>query len=267
MRDAWRTSADGCALRTGSVHFLKCGEDFIERGFVLQLAEVGRVGRADVDDEEIRVRPEEAERAGVILGGGLERGDFGFAEVDADGMRGPAPQRAPVRELLREGFGAGIVEAHAVDERFVGDGAEHARGGIAGLRVPGDAAEFTEAEPERGPDGRGGGVFVHARGEPDGVAELQAEGFDGKLRRAEEGVERIAQGRVTAGPAEGGEGAVVDFLGLMGEQRGPDDGTVEPRHAATIPGDSSLVNRENGIAASWSGRPPGVGSGFAKQSA
>ena len=77
------------------VGLLDGGEDVVEGGFVLELAEVGGVGGADVDDEEIGKAPEEAEGAGVVFGGFLERGDFGFAEVDADGMVRPAVEGAP----------------------------------------------------------------------------------------------------------------------------------------------------------------------------
>ena len=166
------------------VDLLHGGEDVGERGLVLELAEVGGVRRADIDDEEIGEAPQDTQGVRVIFGGFFERGDFGFAEVDADGVVGPAVERAPFGKLAGHFLGPGIVETHAVDEGFVGHGAEHARRRIAGLRVPGDAAEFAEAEAKRGPDGRGVSVFVHAGGETDGVGKAEAEEFDGQLGRA-----------------------------------------------------------------------------------
>jgi hypothetical protein len=49
--------------------------------------------------------------------------------------------------------------------------------GISRLRVPCHAAEFAETKAERGPAGNGGGVFVHAGGQADGIGKFQAKNF------------------------------------------------------------------------------------------
>lgn len=149
-------------------------------------------------------------------------------------MRGPATARAPVGEALRHRFRAGIVEAHAIDERFIRDGAKHARRGIAGLRVPCDAAKFAEAEAERRPDRRGGGVLVHARREADRIGEIQAKNFHRQFRGPEEGFARVANQFVPARPRERRQRAIVDFLRVLREQRRTDEISIKPRHAKVL---------------------------------
>lgn len=90
--------------------FLEGGEDFVKGGFVLKLAEVGGVGRADVDDKKIGEGTEEAEGIGVVLGGAGQRSNFGLAEIDADRMGGPEAGLFPAGEGGGEGLGAGVVE-------------------------------------------------------------------------------------------------------------------------------------------------------------
>ena len=160
-------------------------------------------------------------------------------------MCGPASERAPVRKTVGEGFRAGIVEPHAIDERLIGHGAEHARHGIARLRVPCDAAKFAEAKAERRPHGCGGGLLVHAGSEADWIGELQPERVNRQRGRAVERIKRITQSWVTTGLAERGKGAVVNLFGLVRKERRTDERAVEPRHAPRIAAAVSLVNRES----------------------
>ena len=115
---------------------------------------------------------EEAKGVGVIFGGFGEWSDFGFAEVESDGMGGPEAGLFALGQGAGHDFGTGIVEAHAIDEGLIGNGAEEAGRGIAGLGMPGDAAQFAKAKTERGPDGDGLSEFVHTGGEADGVGKF-----------------------------------------------------------------------------------------------
>ena len=89
-------------------------------------------------------------------------------------MSGPLITRVPLSQCLRDGFGTGIVEAHAVDQRAIVDGAKHARCVITRLRVLRHAAQFGKAEPQPFPHWYGGRVFVHPGREPDGIGKPQA---------------------------------------------------------------------------------------------
>ena len=74
---------------------------------------------------------------GVILSGFGEGSDFGLAEIDADWMFWPASLMATFREPVSHRLRAGIVEAHAIDERLVKHGAEHARRDLAAVALDG----------------------------------------------------------------------------------------------------------------------------------
>src|ERR1039457_4757577 len=97
----------------------------------------------------------------------------------------PAARFFPISDLLREHFRAGIVETHAIDNRFVSNGAEHSRLRISGLRVPRHAAKLAKTKPEFFPDRNGGGKFIHAGGEANGIWKFQTENFNRQFRRAE----------------------------------------------------------------------------------
>lgn len=59
-----------------AINFPEPPEDFVEVVSVLELAEAGGVGRADVDHEIVAVGEEFFEGVGVVFGGFFERGDF-----------------------------------------------------------------------------------------------------------------------------------------------------------------------------------------------
>ena len=209
---------------------LQRGENSLQGVFVLQLAQVGGVRGTDVDDKEIGQGAQLAEGMGIILGGHFEGGVFRLAQIDAHGMARPAVGMFPRLEFAGKDFGAGIVEAHAVNDGFIGDGAEHAGRGIAGLGAPSDAAEFGEAEPQFFPDGHGGGEFIHAGGEADGVGKIEAKDADGQGRRTEERFEGEANHGHAGGEAEVGQGEVVGALGVLPEERGAEEMAVSPAH-------------------------------------
>ena len=161
---------------------LQRGKDFIERRLVLQLAQVGRVRRTDVDDKEIREVAQNAEGVGVILGGLVQRRDLGFAEVDAHGMGGPAAGFFPFGEFLRHGFRAGIVEAHAVDDGLVGIARNMRGGGLPGCGCQVTPPSSLNPKPSAAQRGHGGSVLVHAGREADGIGEGEAEEFHRQRR-------------------------------------------------------------------------------------
>src|ERR1035437_7284807 len=194
------------------------------------MPQVWRVRRTDVDDKKIREVAQDAERICVIPGGFFERCDFGFAEVDADGMIRPATGFFPFREFLRHGFRAGIIEAHAVDDGFVGDGAEHPGLGIARLRVPRHAAEFAETETERGPAGNGGGVLVHAGGEADRIGKVQSKNFGRQFRRTENFFNNVTGKFAAAHAGELADGKIVRAFRVLGEEQGTENFFMQEAH-------------------------------------
>ena len=106
--------------------------------------------------------------------GFFEGGDFGLAEVDSD-----RDSAGGVGEALGDGDGSVVIEAHSVDEGLVAWQAEHARLVVAGLRVPGDCADFDVAESELMPLIKGDGVFVEAGSKADSVRKVDSEKLDG----------------------------------------------------------------------------------------
>ena len=157
------------------VGLLQRGEDFCQRGFVLQLPEIRRVRRADVDDKKVSEIFQQLKRVPVIGGRIGERRDFGFAEVDADRVAWPGAGVVPVAQPLSHRVRAGIVEAHAVDKRLVLDHAKHSRLRIAWLPALRDATQLAEAKAQRGPHRQRRASLVHAGSEADRVGEFKPE--------------------------------------------------------------------------------------------
>lgn len=186
------------------VDVFEAGEDFGERAAVLEGAEAGGVGAADVDDEVVAFVLEEAIGEGVVFGGFFEGGDFGFAEVDADDEVGGA-----VFEAGGEGFGALVVEPETVDEGAFGGEAEEAGFGVAGLGVAGDGADFDESEAAVGPVVEGDAVFVEAGGESDGVGEGDSEKGAG---------EAWGLGGADESELDGFESEIVGVFGVEAEE-------------------------------------------------
>ena len=167
-----------CLLR---VDLLERSEDFIQGGLVLKLPKVRRVRRADIDHEEIGVRPEDAEGISVVVRSFFERRNLRLAKVDADGVVRPSTLIAPCGESIGQCASTAVIEAHPIDERLVSDGTKHPRLRIARLRVPCHPPQLAEAEAERPPDGNGGSLLVHACSEAHGVRKAQSKETDGQL--------------------------------------------------------------------------------------
>ena len=116
-----------------AVAALDGAEELIEGRGILQSAKAGGIGRGDVEDEVIGEGEEFLEGEEVIGGGFLERSDFGFADIEADGDAGPAIGGLEAGEAGGDGFGAVVVKAHAVDEGLLGRETKNAGPGVAGL--------------------------------------------------------------------------------------------------------------------------------------
>ena len=150
----------------------------VERLGLLQLAQARRVGRGNVDGDVARHGGEALDQPHVV--GDTVEGILVGADIDADDSFGPScPARRsprPRRQALEHGIGALRIEAEPVDDAFVGVEPEQARARIASLRQRRDGADLDEAETE--PQQRVGhfGILVEARGHPDRVGKVQAEG-------------------------------------------------------------------------------------------
>ena len=120
-------------------------------------------------------------------------------------------------QFFGDGFGAGIVEAHAVHDGPGGDSAEHAGRRVARLCVPRNAAEFAEPEAKFFPSGNGGGKFIHAGGQADGVGKFQAEGVNRQDRRAVYFPNQVAGELTAAGAAQKFERAIMRVFRVLPE--------------------------------------------------
>ena len=89
--------------------------------------------------------------------------------------------------------------------------------------MPGDATEFDKTKPESFPCRNRGGVFVHARRQPERVREFEPPQPDRQLRSPKETVEKLAAKGRSTHRAEGFDGEIVDLLGIEGEQERPND--------------------------------------------
>src|SRR3954447_18440802 len=125
---------------------------------------------------------EQSKRIRVIFGGLVQRSDFGFSQVDANGMLRPAFQSPPLGQFFSYCSGSGIVKTHAINNCSLRDGAENSWWRVARLRMPGHPTEFTEAEAQGCPGGQGVCVFVHAGGQSHRIRKAQPQQFDGEFR-------------------------------------------------------------------------------------
>ena len=136
----------------------------------LQVAKARSVGRRDVDHHVVGQIAELAGGIAVIVDGALQRHDLGLAQVDADDA-----VAAPVAEVDRHQVRAGVVEAHAVQQRTIVLEPEQARLRVARLGKRGDGAQLGVPEADVRPAIRGGGGLVEARRQPQGTGEIHAE--------------------------------------------------------------------------------------------
>ena len=122
------------------------GQEIVERGRLLQVAQARRIRRRYIDGEIARHRREDFDQLDVIRDAII--GILVGADIDADDaaeMRAPGQ---PPQHRLR----AVIVETHAVDDGLVALQPEQPRPRIAGLRLRRHRADFNEAEtqPQQG---------------------------------------------------------------------------------------------------------------------
>ena len=127
------------------VHGLKGIEELHERFFVLQGAEAGGVGAADVDHEIVYMVVEGEEAFLIVFGGVFVGGVFVLAYVATyyNALFAAAKAAGSPGSAI-------VVEAHAVDEGAVGWETEEAGFGVAGLRAWSYGANLYKAEPEAG---------------------------------------------------------------------------------------------------------------------
>ena len=145
-------------------------------------------------------------------------------------MRGPAVVVAPATEPLGHGIGAGVVEAHAVDQCLVLDDAEHPWLGITGLLMAGDAAEFAETEAKRLPCRDCCAGLIHAGCEADGVGKRQPKQLDRQAWPAEKPPRKAQCTAPPRRPAELIDDEVVRLLGVAIKKVRSNECLVKPRH-------------------------------------
>jgi len=87
------------------------------------------------------------------------------------------------RQTRGDRFAAFIIEAHAIDHRFLGRITKHPRLRIPRLAERRDRADFDVAKTQRGRRRPGPRIFIEARREPDGVGEREPERLDRFGRR------------------------------------------------------------------------------------
>ena len=96
--------------------------------------------------------------------------------------------------------------------------------------MPGDRTQLGKAKPKRFPRRQSLGIFVHARGQANGVWESQTENLDGQGWSAEERLQSVASPVTVSGPSQGAHGAIVDSFGVLGEESRADEVAIKPAH-------------------------------------
>ena len=192
----------------------------MEPARVLEVAQAGRVRRADVDGEVVGNVGDGAGRGRVIVDVTVAVA----ADVDADdeALGQPRPRRAdPVGQRL----GAGVVEPHAVDRAPGRADRRVSRGrGLPCLRTRRDGAELDEPESERRPALDRDPVLVESRPEADAVAEAQPDDLHRVARRIgcpDAGREAAECRQASPDGCQQVEGRVMDRLGVEREEERP----------------------------------------------
>ena len=141
----------------------------------LQIREARRIGRRNVDGDEVRQAVERLETGQVVAFRLGKRRVAVLADVHAHRHSRARRLFVPIASQARRHRGcAGAVEAHAVDQRLVGGEAVQARLRIAALRARRDRAHLHEAETEFRQPADGHGVLVQTRGDAQPVREPHA---------------------------------------------------------------------------------------------
>ena len=198
-------------------------QEIVEDVALLKVAQSRRIRRGDVDGEIARDRRKGLDQRDIVadaIGQILVGADIDADDAAVIGARG---------EPAQHGFGAVIVEAHAVDHGFVALEPEQPRPRIAALRLRRHRADLDEAEAEPQQRVRHLGILVEARGHADRIGKVEAEGAHRELgivsaqldRRQEfQAVDREAMRILGIDPAqqrqrEGVEGADHGFSSGM----------------------------------------------------
>src|SRR5690606_32936677 len=127
-----------------------------------------------VHDEVVAVRGQQTRAHQVVVDGLVDRHDLGLADVDTHDGTDAGPPRA--RDSGCAGRGAGIVEAHPIDDGPIRDQPEQPRTWIARLRTRRDRADLDVAETERAEPRDTTRLLVETRGESERCRELEPEG-------------------------------------------------------------------------------------------
>ena len=104
--------------RFAIVHSLNRSEKLPDRCFLLQLAQIGRIGRTHVENKIIAQPLEPLKRAKVIAHSFLQWNDLGFSNIDADRNFWPMRGSPEFFQTDRDFFSALVVESEAIDQRF-----------------------------------------------------------------------------------------------------------------------------------------------------
>jgi len=140
---------------------------------LLQLAQVRRVRRADVDRDIVGNVVHRIEAGEVIRNRLFDRDAARLADVDAEDAIGPMPS-----QVISDSFSADVIEAEAIDQRAIFRQTKHARLGTSGLRFICDGADFDESKTERAKFADVTPVLIKACRQSDRVSKLKAESFE-----------------------------------------------------------------------------------------
>jgi len=157
----------------------------------------------------------------------------------------PASAFLPFAELFGDGFGPEIVEPHAIHNRLSGGSPEHPRFWVSRLRVPGHPAQFAEAKAKFLPDRHGGGVLVHAGGQPDGIGKLQTQNFNRQCRRAIETANEAAEFLAATRQGQLKQRQIVSPFRILCKENRPKKFAICPSHTGLME-DGLAVERRAG---------------------
>ena len=150
-------------------------EQVIESRAILELAQAGRVRRADIERKVIAKNFQPLERQQVVARRLLDWSHFRFADVDPHRNPRPAPGSAKLLEPRRDHVAALVVKTEPVDQPADFRHAKNPRLRIPRLRARGDRPHFREPKPERLPRRERHRILVEARREPDRIGKRDAE--------------------------------------------------------------------------------------------
>ena len=128
----------------------------------LQVAQAGRVGRGDVDDDKVDPVGERLRAVLVVRGGVFLRRHLVLADVGADDRGAARRSRAQLAQLLGGCVRSGVVETHAVTQAALRHETPQARRVVAGLWTGSHGANLDEGVAEGAHAEHGFGIFVHA---------------------------------------------------------------------------------------------------------